>query len=172
MSHFKMGEKTPSKPQHGCSQRGSQRHDRLGFGNRATRMPSICPQLLVVLIIFVLRSCVHNCWFSVVCPIILALKALCKLQGGPLWCLAESDPVLLLGCTGRAALLISAELQDLWLKSTHTYQKTSAISRVYLTWSRDSWHCGTFKFNWSKSRVNPPCDGINPWMDKTGANIC
>lgn len=73
------------------------------------------------------------------CSIILALKALCKVRGGPSWCLtapAESDPVLLLGCKGRPALLISAELQDLWLKSTHTYQKTSAISHVYLTWSR------------------------------------
>ncbi len=48
--------------------------------------------------------------------IILALKALCKVRGGPSWCLtapAESDPVLPLGCTGLAALLISAEQQDL-----------------------------------------------------------
>lgn len=118
-------------------------------------MPSVSTTL-VILMLFVSRSSIHSCWFSVACPIILALKALCKLQGGPLWCLAESDPVLLLGCTDRTPLLLSAELQDHWLKSTHTYQKTSAISHVYLTWATP----GQSVLWWS------------PWMDKTGPNIC
>lgn len=156
MSHFKKGEKTQSKPQHGGSHCGSQRvYVRLWFRNHATRMPSTSTTL-VILMLFVSRSCIHSCWFSVARPVILALNALCKLQGGPLWCLAESDPVLLLGCTDRTTLLFSAELQDHWLKSTHTYQKTSAISHVYLTWATP----GQSVLWWSA------------WMDKTGPNIC
>lgn len=155
MSHCKKGEETQSKPQLGGSHCGSQWvYVWLWFRNHATRMPSMSTTL-VILMLFVSTSCIHSCWFSVACPVILALKALCKLQGGPLWCLAESDPVLLLGCTDRITLLFSAELQDHWLKSTHTYQKTSAISHVYLTWATP----GQSVLWWS------------PWMNKPGPNI-
>lgn len=127
------------------------------------------PQLFVIYLchcftghFFYFKKLLSKLLISSGCSIILALKALCKVRGGPSWCLtapAESDPVLPLGCTGLAALLISAELQDLYsrLKSTHTYQKTAYHmyiwhDTVYLISSESSRRQLTswdFKFNWS-----------------------
>ena len=133
-----------------------------------------CCVIALLIILFYFKKLHSQLLISSGCSIFLALKALCKVRGGPSWCLtapAESNPVLPLGCTGRATLAISAELQDLWLKSTHTYQKTSAISHLYLTWYIiwDSWHLGTSSSTDQRASLNPPCDGINPktdmWMD-------
>lgn len=133
----------------------------------------LCPQLLAIWLLdgdlFLFQEAAFTTvlfWFPLVSPTILALKALCKLQGGPSWCLstpAESDPVLLLDFTGQAALLISAELQTKVF--SYISENISHITCIFDMTQRQLtlWD---FKFNWSKSQVNELCDGINPWMEK------
>lgn len=167
-----MWAKTQSKPQRGCSQCGSLRaNDRFGYGMRQGCL--LCPQLLAIWLLdgelFLFQEAAFTTvlfWFPLVSPVILALKALCKLQCGPSWCLttpAESDPVLLLGFTGQAALLISAVLQTkvfsyISENISHITCIFDMIQRQLTLWD--------FKFNWSKSQVNELCDGTNPSMEK------
>lgn len=117
----------------------------------------------------------HNCFSVFVVllfnwPLLLLFqKALCKVKGGPSWCLTNLIPVLLLGFTGRVDLKSPAELQDLCLESVCTYQKAPA-TWIYLTWSY------RFVITWiflegvnfagmsSSTRVIPK---TNKWMGKT-----
>lgn len=174
VSHFKTGEKNistsfdlsfQSKPQHGCSQRSSQRaYDRLGFANHATRMPSMSTTVcdLVVLLLcwplFLFNKLHSQLLISIGCPIILAFKALCKVRGGPLWCLtapAGSDPGLPLGCPANLCWA-TGPLAEIYSYISENISHITCIwhDPVYLISSESSGRqlkSWDFKFNWSES---------------------
>lgn len=138
--------KPRAKPQHGCSQHGSR-----GPAADLRTVPQPCPprptnyfSMLhwALFLFFPFHEAALLLFFPWSVPLFLALKALCKLQGRPI-AMSSGSSTVQIPCGHRAALagaalLTSAELQDLWLNTIHTYQKkkqktkqTSAISHVY-----------------------------------------
>lgn len=162
VNHFKMGEKKKFRANHSMNAPSVAAIGPMTDLETLRQGCPVCPCHLVVLLLyrplFLFQKAALQWLISSGRYIILALKALCKVRGGPLWCLtapAESDPVLPLGCTGRAALLIPAELWDLYQQAeiySYISENISHITCIFdmilsiwyhLNLPGDSWHLGT-----------------------------